>query len=134
MRLRTDEKLLRDLRIARDLGVAPRRLWGWEPETRLVRDGDGWKLVTEPEYDKSQYELLAALHEHEASLDEYGHPLDESTSILADPLNPDGTHMYKAKAVRSWSAQAVVDAESDPKYSGENYNPARRWRVVKVLR
>jgi len=114
-------------------------LWGWEPSEETVYEYEHGCLVRsvttrEPEFDKEQYELFAALAEHEASLDEYGHPLDESTSILADPMNPDGTHRYEAQALRLWTAQAVVEAEKDPRYSGENYNAARRWRVVKVMR
>lgn len=109
-------------------------MWGWEPERRLERDDDGWKIVTEPEFDKSQYELLAALSEHEASLDQFGFPRDESESILADPLNPDGTHSYGFAPVRNWAADALEQAEKDPRYSGENYSAARKFRIHKVPR
>src|SRR5687768_11626603 len=65
-RLRDDPRLVRDLRIARAGGIAPRRLWGWEPEEVHVEEIDeaGRKLVRvtrEPEFDQEQYELLAAL-------------------------------------------------------------------------
>lgn len=78
--------------------------------------------------------MLAALVEHEASLGDHGHPLDETTSILADPDNPDGTYGYEARPIRDWFEQAAHDAQSDPKWQGDNYSPARKWRVVKVER
>lgn len=111
-----------------------RRFWGWEPETRIVADGAGWRLEREPEFDKEQYELMVALHEHESSLDEYGIPLEESMSPLADPDNPAGTHFYVAKPFRNWARQAQHDAESDPKWQGENSTPARQWRVERLER
>lgn len=125
---------MRDLRIAYGLGMSLRRFRGWEPETRLVKDEDDWVVVREPEFDKEQYELFVALHEHEASIDDYGFPLEESTSIDADPMNPDGRYEFVASPVRLWSEQAVVDAQNDPKWSGENHTPARKWRVKKVMR
>ena len=122
------------MRLARDLGVAPRRLWGWEPESRLVRDDDGWKLVAEPEFSKEQYELLAALVEYEASIGDHGFPLSESMSVEADPMNPEGSYGYVAKPVRDWAEQAIEDAQKDPQWSGENYSAARKWRVFRVER
>lgn len=116
------------------MGVAPRRLWGWEPEQRLERDGDGWRLLAEPEFDKKQYELLAALYEHEATIGDHGHPLDESMSILADPMNPEGTYRYEARAFRDWVDDALEQIQKDPRYSGENYSSARKFRVIKVPR
>lgn len=100
----------------------------------MERDGDGWRIVTEPEFDKEQYELLTALVDHEASLGPHGHPLDETMSPLADPDNPNGTHFYHVEPVRDWLEQAQFDAESDPKWQGENATPARKWRAVKVER
>lgn len=116
------------------MGISPRRLWGWEPEQRLVRDGDGWKLVTEPEFDKAQYEYLAGLEEYEESVDDNGFPLDEVLSPLADPDNPDGTHYYESKPVRNWAKQALHDAQSDPRWQGENATPAREWLLEKKAR
>lgn len=126
--------LLRDLRIARDMRVTLRRLRGWEPETRLVQGGDGWRVVREPEFDKHQYELLAALYEHEATMGDHGHPLDEAMSIDADPLNPNGTHSYVARPARDWAKDALEQAQKDPRYSGENFSNARMWRVYKQER
>lgn len=127
---------MRDLRIARDLGVAPRRLWGWEPATVHEYDGTGRlvKSVTEPEWDKRQYEYMAALHEHEATIGDHGQPLDESMSPLADPFNPEGTHTYVARPIRDWADAAIEEEQQKPQWSGENFSRARKWRVFKVER
>lgn len=114
--------------------VAPRRLWGWEPETRIVPDGDGWRVEREPEFDKEQYELLVALHEHEASLNSLGIPLDEAMSIDADPENRDGKYEYVARARRDWAEEAIHQEQSAEKWSGQNYTPARKFFVERVER
>lgn len=95
-------------------------------------DGDGWVIFREPEFDKEQYELLAALHEHEASLNDMGIPLEEAMSPLADPDNPEATHRYVAKPIRDWSEQAVYDAQQDEKWKGDNFTPARKWQAMKI--
>jgi len=116
------------------MGVAPSRLWGAERVSRLERGDDGWRIVEGPEFTKRDYELLAALYEHERSIGDHGQPLDEAMSPLADPLNPDGTHTYVARPIRDWADQALEDAQKDPKWSGENFSRARKWRVFKVPR
>lgn len=78
--------------------------------------------------------MFAALVEHEASLGAHGLPLDETMSPLADPDNPNGTHFYVATPVRDWAEQAQIDAESDPKWQGENATHARKWRTIRVDR
>jgi len=88
----------------------------------------------EPEWDQEQYEFFAALHEHEALVGDHGQPLDEAMSPLADPLNPDGTHTYQVRPVRDWAESAIEEAQKDPKWSGENFSRARKWRVIKVPR
>lgn len=100
----------------------------------MVPDGDGWLVEREPEFDQEQYELFAALYEHEASVNELGIPLDEAMSPLADPENPDGTYEYVAFPKRDWAKQAAYEAQSDPKWQGENYTPAREWLVERVER
>lgn len=114
--------------------VTLRRLRGWEPETRLVPNGEGWVVEREAEFDKHEYELLAALYEHESSMGDHGHPLDESMSVLADPMNPARTHEYVARPARDWADDALEQAQKDPRFSGENYSSARKWRVYKVER
>lgn len=124
--------MLRDLRIAKGLGISLRRFLGWEPETRVVSDGDGWLLVREPEFDKEQYELMVALHEHEGSLNSLGIPMDEAMSPLADPDNPNAAYGYVAKPYRDHAEQAAYEAQKLEKWSGDNYTPARKWRVERV--
>ncbi|GAA1323737.1 hypothetical protein ACFSWE_09565 [Leucobacter albus] len=114
--------------------IPPSKLWGREPERRIVPDGDGWRVEEGAEYTKQDYELLAALHEYEASIDSHGFPLEESMSVGADPLNPKGTHRYEARPIRNWADDAVEQAQKDPRYSGENSSSARKWRVFKVPR
>ncbi len=114
-------------------------MWGWEPSEETVHEYEHGRLVRsvttrEPEFDKEQYELVVALFEHEASLNELGIPVDEATSIEADPMNPAGGFRFEAKPIRDWSVQAKIDAEKDPRWSGENYSEARRWLVTKVMR
>lgn len=115
--------------------------WGW---VRALVDW-AWALANppvlveavterEPEFDKEQYELLAALYEHEASLNELGIPLDEAMSPDADPDNPNGKYLYRGKAMRDWSKQAVHDERQDPKWGGDNYTPAREFMVERIER
>lgn len=89
----------------------------------------------EPDFDEEQYQLLAALVEHEGSLNELGIPLDEAMSAEADPANSKGTHYYKAVGpARDWSLDALEQAQKDPRYAGENYSRARRWNIERVDR
>lgn len=57
--------------------------------------------------------LLAALHEHEAGLDQYGLPIDETTSPDADPDNPDAKYSYGVRTLRNWATDAVEQREKD---------------------
>lgn len=91
-------------------------------------------MEKEPEFSRSDYELLAALHEYEASTGAHGQPLNEAMSVDADPLNPKGTHRYEARPARDWADDALEQAQKDPRYSGENFSAARKWRVYKVER
>lgn len=104
------------------------------PEQRIVPDGDVWQIITEPEWDKDQYELMVALHEHEASLGEHGFPLDETMTVDADPLNPNRTHEFVVRPARDWLDHAMEEAQKDPRYSGENYSQARKWIPHKIER
>lgn len=85
----------------------------------------------EPEFDDEQYQLLAALADYEAGLNDYGIPTDESSSIDADPANRKGTHQYVAESAIDWSVQAV---EEHLKAKGDKdpYRAARRVRVRRV--
>jgi hypothetical protein len=89
----------------------------------------------ESEWDDEQYQLMAALEDYEASLNELGFPLDEVMSAEADPNNPKGTHLYRAVGpTRDWAADALERAQKDPQYSGDNYSTARRWSIERVER
>lgn len=91
-------------------------------------------MTVEPEFDKEQYELLVALHDHEASLNSFGIPIDEAMSPLADPDNPNGEFVFVPKARRDWAEDAVHQEQQAEKWSGENFTPARKWFVEKVKR
>lgn len=147
------------------MGIAPRRLWGWEPEQSIrhvyervelqpstarfawLRALIDWanrvanpplliETVTsiEPEFDRQQYELMSALHEHEASLNSLGIPIDEAMSPLADPDNPDGEFEFVPRARRDWSEDAVYQEQQAEKWGGDNFTPARKWFVEKRYR
>lgn len=77
---------------------------------------------------------MVALHEHEATLNHMGIPLDEAMSPEADPDNPDSKYRYVAKPIRDWSEQAVHEEQQQEKWSGDNFTPARKWRVERVER
>ena len=116
------------------MGVAPRRLWGWEPEETHIEDVDdaGRKIVRvirEPEYDAEQHAMLAGLEEYEALLGSHGLPVDETTSPDADPNNPDATHHYEARVLRDWALAAIEDREKD--FEGHP-SRARKFYAVRV--
>ena len=61
---------------------------------------------------------------------ECGHPLSETTSILADPNNPDGQYVFKAQLpLRCHACTAIEEAQRG--YRGEHFDPARIWIVDK---
>jgi hypothetical protein len=66
-------------------------LWGWEPTTHHEYNSDGVLVgsTPDPEFDRSQYELLAALMDYEADLGPHGQLISESVSPDADPGNPE---------------------------------------------
>jgi hypothetical protein len=70
-------------------------------------------VTREPEFDDEQYMLLAALQEHESSLDEWGMPFDETTSPLADPDNPDRQYEYGVRVIRNFATSAVEARQAD---------------------
>lgn len=92
------------------------------------------RVVTEPEFDQEQYELVTALEEYEAGLGHHGLPLSETTSIDADPANPEGKYWYHVRVVRDWYDDAIEAAQKDPKYSGDNYSRARIFAAERIER
>lgn len=124
------------MRLARQLGIAPRRLWGWEPKTVTKHKYKNGKLVettsrTESEWDAESYELLAALDAIDADRHgPCGHLLSESTSMDANPDNRDGSIRYVVDPPsRCFACEALKQAQSAPAYSGENADAGRMWSV-----
>lgn len=87
----------------------------------------------EPQFDAEQRELLAALVDYESTVNEYGIPVDEATSVEADPGNPKGTYTYKARTRIDWSAMAAHDVMK-PYEKNDPYRGARRIIVERVER
>lgn len=62
-----------------------------------------------------------------------GHPLEETTSILADPFNPSGEYKYVANLpVRCHACTALNLRQKE--YDGDNFDSARLWSVSRVER
>lgn len=75
-------------------------------------------MTREAEFDKEQYDLLAALKEYEAGLGAHGLPLEETMSIDADPANPNAKYVYVPTARRDWYEDAIEQAEKQwPEFS-----------------
>jgi hypothetical protein len=100
------------------------------PET--TPDGrTAFRIEHEPEFDQEQYDMLAALEEYEAGLNSLGLPMDETTSPLADPSNPAGTHWYEPYVLRDWALDAIEQREQEFK---DNPSRARIFSVVRRAR
>lgn len=84
------------MRLAIELGVSPRRLWGWEPATRILPDGDGWRLEREPEFDADDVAVMRACRALDEATSPNGFLYADEISPLADPFNPDRTHEFVA--------------------------------------
>lgn len=104
------------------LGIAPRRLWGWEPATTHTYDEQGRVLTSrpEPEWDAEQYALVAALSTIEDDECPGCHgSMSETTSPDSDP-DGDGSHRYEATAAvrchkctaRELKAKQYADADA----------------------
>lgn len=86
-------------------------------------------MTREAEFDGEQHALMAALEEYESGLNQWGIPMDEATSPLADPDNPDAQWHYEARALRDFSTQAVEEREKDFK---DNPSRARLFAPYRV--
>lgn len=89
--------------------------------------------TTEPEWDEYHWEMMRAFQDYEGQLHTCGHPLSESTSLLADPDNPDGEWVYTAQLPIRCHACTALEQAKKP-YEGKNYDPARMFVVDKVMR
>lgn len=129
--------------LAARLGVAPRRIWGWEPRTftTICRDDDGLVVgeisEPEPEFNEEQRNWLVAYEKHLSTLDPNGFPLEETTSPEADPANRKGSYKYVADAepVVNYAEKARRDAEDAYRqlYKDANFN-GMSWSARKVDR
>lgn len=125
-------------------------MWGWEAprvtEYRLDGSDVVWydprtwlrlRIVgvttKEPEWNDDEYSLMSAFTAYEADLHTCGHPLAETTSILADPSNSNGEWVYKAQLPFRCHACDALELAKKP-YSGTNFDPSRVWTVDKVPR
>lgn len=133
--------------MAVELGIAPRRLWGWEPSvvTTYEHDDEG-RLVSstatpEPEFNDIDLAMLAAWWEHKAETGQFGENLVEATSPDADPDNPQSTHRYVAGVAKggqrlplvNYAEKAVMDAQDARReaYPKENTN-GHLWPVERI--
>ena len=73
--------------------------------------------------------MLLALMEHDASLDQYGIPVDEATSPDADPMNPNAKYHFEARVLRNFAAAAVEERKKDFK---DDPSEARIFYPVRV--
>lgn len=118
--------MLRDVRLARDLGIAPRRLWGWEPVETTRHHYEAGRLVgstttREPEFDAEQREWLCALAELEADTGHHGEWISEATSEYADPNNRDRHFHYEAGAADAKNLPIINHAERAVTLAQERY-------------
>jgi hypothetical protein len=114
-------------------------LWGWAPvEVHTPEYDESGRVVRtvverEPDFDEEQHALVVALAAYEASLNEHGFPIEEVTSIDADPGNRNGKWRYKATSYIDWSAVAV-DEHLKSKGDKDEYARARKIRVERIER
>lgn len=115
------------------LGVNPRRMAGWEPETSLRPDGEGgWLLEREPEWTDDDLALLIAAREQAAGIGSHGVPMEEATSPLADPARREGYH-YETRAKIDWAQRAlnIAQKERAEAFPDEDAGSVL-WTVVRV--
>jgi hypothetical protein len=98
------------------LGVAPRRLWGWEPteyHENVYEDGQlvGVRVTREPEFTPTEVELLLAHLEVQADIGWHGIPMSEATD-----LNNQFAYRGNESPRMDWAAKAIGDA-SDAYYA-----------------
>ncbi|MCU1441139.1 MAG: hypothetical protein JWP85_2136 [Rhodoglobus sp.] len=122
-----DSPRLRDeLALAAERGIAPRRLWGWEPSTILTpvyADVVWWKPWTwrrvlrtistpEAEFDEEQVDLMLAAVALRNDTGGHGHLLSETTSEHANPnyYGPGWMRFGARGPFTDWAEKARLDA------------------------
>lgn len=100
-----------------ELGVSPRRLFGWEPSqvTEILRDKQGRvvQLLSrrESEFSDSDREMLLAYTKRQSMILSHGQPIDEVTDARANPTYyGEGAYRYLVHYELD-HAQAAIDAE-----------------------
>ena len=83
---------------------------GWEPVEVTEYEYDGDRLVgsvvrREPEWCRADVEALLA-HIESGRVGPHGQPMDEATSPLADPANPNRQWTYKVRPWVDFAARA----------------------------
>lgn len=122
------------------MGIAPRRLWAWEPVTTTEHEyDDAGRLLrtrsrSEPEWDASQYALVAALADIEAEeCPSCGSPMSECMSADSDPDNKTGTHKYVASEAMRCHATTARELRAKA-YRDAPAPHALRYPVMRVER
>ena len=128
--------------LAREMGVSPRRLMGWEPATVTSHVYEGGRLVrsvtvSEPEFSADDLALLRGhLREDRIPRGKHGHPLSEAMSPDADPSRHDAKYRYEVSLPSTDFAQAALDAAVaayEKSYPDADLG-ALKWRVERVER
>jgi len=104
------------------LGVAPRRLWGWEPrevaEFEYDDAGRVKRSVTtrEPEFDLWQVALLTGSHEIESA------PRGPHGVLMSEATDPANQFRYKVRTFTDYAEKAIGDHEErlDKQYPDAN--------------
>lgn len=84
------------MRLAIQLGVSPRRLWGWEPKKTALYDGD--RLVgfaTEAEFSHEDLAMLHAARHIDRETTANGFKYTDEISPEADPANRKGKFYFR---------------------------------------
>lgn len=120
------------------MGVAPRRLWGWEPSEfhETVRENGrivGTRITREPEFDREQLILLLAASRLDADIGPHGHPMSEATSSEADPAVAGGWRYSAGPYPDIDFAQQALD-RAQATYDAANKNSDRAGHVWRVRR
>lgn len=122
-----------EVELALDLGVAPRRLAGWEPSTVFDIDWAGDRPVRlvahrESEFDQEQVDLLLAVRALRSEVGPHGQPLAEATDPANAPFtrrkDPGGSH-YSASIVATDHAQLAMKVAQDLYYADGAHEESR---------
>ena len=103
------------------MGVAPRRLWGWVPES------------DESEWNQEQVDWLLALAQLRSEYGEYGEVLADAMNDGADPQVLSSGYQYVPIGPKTnWAVKAVADAQ-DAFYKDNDINRnGHVWTVKRI--